>query len=204
MKITILKCCTFLLGSLTLCSLSFSSVAQEPKQEKEKAIKKSQMPEEAIKLLQPVFEDARRVRFYQEFDGEQTSYEAKLNWRHKKLSIEFFSNGKLMDIEQLIDVREVEETTREEINTYFTNTFGQYKITRIQRQFTAEEQDEEEEEVMEEFMENGWDDLTIRYEIVAEVKNSYMFGPYEFLFDQDGKLIQKKKIKRRSVDNILY
>jgi hypothetical protein len=58
--------------------------------------------------------------------------------------------------------------------------------------------------VIEEFLDNDWEDLTIRYEIIARVKGNDMFGAYEFLFDQEGKLIQQRKINRRSVDNILY
>jgi hypothetical protein len=209
MKVVVWKYVYFIVGSLTLCSLTqcrplFSSVSEKPKQEMERPISKRDMPERAIQLLEPFLENTRQVKFYQESDGEQTSYEAKFLWQQKTLSIEFFNNGKLMDIEQLITFEEVEASAIKEIASYFKNNFSRHKITKTQRQFTAEKRRDNSEEVIEEFLDNDWEDLTIRYEIIARVKGSDMFGAYEFLFDQEGKLMQKRAINRRSADNILY
>ena len=180
------------------------TMAQEKKVEVEKRIPQNKMPDESIKLIEPFLEDAKMIRFYLESGGGEISYEAKFSWKGKKLSIEFFENGSLMDIEQLIQLQEIKTGVREEITEFLSENYAKYRITRIQRQFSAEEPDEEGSEVIEEFMENDWDDLTIRYEIVAEVLNEDVIGPYEFLFDRKGKLIEKRKIIRRSSDNILY
>ena len=162
------------------------------------------MPDNAIELLKPFFDDAKIINYYMESGGGDISYEAKFSWKGDKLSIEFFKNGSLMDIEELIGINDIKSKTQKEVEKFFSENFKKHKIIRIQRQFSAEDAHEKGSEVIEEFLENDWDDLTIRYEIVAEVLDQDVIGPYEFLFDRKGKLIEKRKIIRRSPDNLLY
>ncbi|MDF9798288.1 hypothetical protein OKW21_003551 [Catalinimonas alkaloidigena] len=178
--------------------------AQKVKQEYEKSIKEEEVPAEILDLIRPMLEESRRIRYYEEYDGEKTGYEIEMLWRDRQLSVEFYADGRLMDIEELIDFEAMEEEAREEIAEYFEEDFEKHKIQRLQRQYTPEESDDEDEELIEDFMEEDREDLTIRYEIVARVKSDKMYGPYEFLFDDEGELLNVQKIERRSLDNVLY
>lgn len=177
---------------------------QDTKQEYEKSIRASEVPEEILELLSPLLEESRRIRYYKELDGENTGYEIEMQWKGRQLSVEFYDDDRGMDIEELIGFEEIAEEAHRPISTYLQNHFDKYKITRLQRQYIAEERDEEDEEVIEDFMEGDTEDLTKRYEMVIEVKGKDMFGAYEFLFDHEGQLINTQKIERRSSDNVLY
>jgi hypothetical protein len=140
MKVAVRKYVYLIVGSLALCSLTqcrplFPSVSEKSKQEMERPITRRDMPEEAIQLLEPFLENVRQVRFHQESDGEQMSYEAKFVWQQKTLSIEFFNNGKLMDIEQLIPFQEVEKSARKEIKSFFKHNFHRHRITKTRDNF---------------------------------------------------------------------
>ncbi|MEK6479090.1 hypothetical protein WJR50_16200 [Catalinimonas sp. 4WD22] len=189
---------------MTLVLFVSQAHSQKVKQEYEKDIKEEEVPAKILELIKPMLEESRRIKYYEEYDGEKTGYEIKMLWRDRQLSVEFYADGRLMDIEELISFREMEEEAREEIAEYFKEEFEKYKIQRLQRQYTPEEEEEEDEELLEDFMEDDREDLTIRYEIVARVKGNEMYGEYEFLFDDEGELIDVQKIERRSLDNVLY
>jgi hypothetical protein len=196
-----------LLSMLTLGSLAVS--AQDVKREYEKPISTEELPRQMMRTLSPILEKAQKIRFYKEYDGQQTSYESKLVWQGRQLSIEFYEDGRLMDIEELISIRQVDEASRKGIRATLRQQFDRYRIERLQRQYSAEEEDDEEEEeeseeVLEDFMEGETDDLAIRYEMIAEVKGKDYFGPYELLFDRAGKLVNTRRVERRSADNVLY
>lgn len=177
--------------------------AQDKKVEIEKTIEQSEMPEEAVELLKPLLEDVRKVKLYYETDGKMESYEAKFIWKSKPLSIEFYKDGKLMDIEHLIKFKEIDKKPLRNIKDYFNDNFTRHKILRIQRQYSTE-QDEGEKDIIEDLMTADREDIIIRYEIVAEVQNNEVLGAYEFLFDHKGDLIEKREAERRSSDNFLY
>ncbi len=90
---------------LILLPAAGNALAQAVKNEMETSIQPHQMPEKAMLLLQPVLKDALRVRHYQETDGEQITYESKLQWKGDFYSIEFKQDGSLLDIEKLVKFR---------------------------------------------------------------------------------------------------
>lgn len=193
-----------LLIIIPLFFLRFYCFSQAAKNEVEESIAKNAMPEKAIQLISDLLEEARKVHFYRETDGEQVSYEAKIQWQRNLYSIEFFENGSLMDIEKLIPYESLSQKAKNNIEKYLDKEYGRFKIRRVQKQFSAEDHDEEDEEVIEEFIEQDSEDLTIRYEIEIDVREQAEVGAYEMLFDDEGKFVNKRKILRRSLDNILY
>ncbi len=188
---------------ITLCKYT-SSFAQGVKQEKETSIARSAMPQQAILLLKELLADARKVNYYYETDGNQVSYECKLQWYGNTYSIEFFEDGSLMDIEKLINIGALPEKVRNTIQSYLAEHFQKTKIRRLQLQFTAEDAEESDQEMIKQFMEHDADDLTIRYEMEVNTKNDRKINAYEMLFDRDGHYMQQRKIVRRNLDNILY
>ncbi|MFP4089755.1 MAG: hypothetical protein ACLFUB_06945 [Cyclobacteriaceae bacterium] len=187
----------------TLC------LAQDKKREYEKRIARNEIPEQVLSDVEPLLKDADKVRYYKEYDGTQISYEVKFLWKGRPLSVEFYEDGHIMDIEELLSLSDISRSARSGITKTLENRFSRYRIERLQRQYSAEEDEDEDEdeyneEVIEEFMEDDTDDLIIRYEMIAQLKGDGIFGPYELLFDKNGNLVNQRKVERRSADNVLY
>lgn len=195
-----------ILFTALLISLSLQQVltAQDFKEEVENSINREEMPASALDALEDFLEDqsVTDLEFFRETDGETTTFEAKLNWRDYQYSVEFTDEGSLLDIEQLIEFSEIPEEVQGHIAGKMEEQFSRFRMTRIQRQFIADEEDEEGEDVIEDFLENDMDDLIVRYEIEVEGQNRREMGSFEMLFDSDGELIQRRRIVRRSLDNI--
>ncbi len=177
--------------------------AQDVKKEYEKSIKAEEIPAEVLELVSPILEEGNGIEYFEEFNGQDRSFEIKMEWRGKQISVEFYEDGRLMDIERLISFDEIGEDAKENIHEYL-ESYTRYKIIRLQRQYSAEDQDEEDEEVIEEFIEQDIEDLTVRYEMVVYLKGHNRYGPYELLFDHEGALINSQEVERRSPDNVLY
>jgi hypothetical protein len=180
------------------------SYTQDLKEEVENSINRQEMPAFALEALEEFLEDqtVTDIEYYRETDGETTTFEAKLNWQDYLYSIEFTDEGHLLDIEQLIEFIEIPEEVQQRIKATIEEQFSRSRITRVQRQFIAEEEDEDGEDVIEDLLENDMDDLLVRYELEIEAQNRREMGSFEMLFDERGELIQRRKIVRRSLDNI--
>lgn len=202
MKQPIIFLCLFA-GVLTgLTDTQAQSLAE--KREVEVSIRRSEMPKYAVALLGEWLAESRRIRYYRETDGEQVSYEIKLKRKDQEYSIEFYEDGSLMDIEQLIELQDLPRDIQESLSRYLSETYDHYRIDRMQKQYSAEDTDEDDDEVLEELEEGDEDDLTIRYELVVDTRLDNEVGSYELLFDEAGELLQERKVVRRSLDNILY
>lgn len=175
-------------------------MAQSVKNEGETSIKSSEMPASALSLIKQFWKDHKKADFYREFDGEKISYEAKLYRDGYQYSIEFDKNGLLEDVEQLIEFNEIPGVLRNTITEEINQQYTKHRITRVQRQFSTKNRDEED--IIEKVLEGNFDDLTIRYELEIEAQNKEELGTFELLFNHNGQLIQKRKILRRSLDNI--
>lgn len=187
-----------------LLVLGFSSTlqAQDVKQEFEKSIKPTEAPDRVRVFMDFFFPEVKKPRYYHESDGEAHFYEVKFKWREMPLSVEFFPNGQLMDIENLIDFDELADSVRQEIEAYFQSEYQRYHFNRVQIQYSGPAAIN----VIEGIMLDDFSRLTLRYEIEAEVSNptDHAFGTYEFLFNHNGKLLQKRPILKRSSDNVTY
>jgi hypothetical protein len=181
-----------------------ASRAQGVKKEVEVSIRQHQMPEKSLRLLADLLPEARRVRFYQETDGEKVSYESKLKWRGSRYSIEFYTDGSLMDIEKRIKFRSLPPNIGEQVKLQLEAEFRWYKVRRVQAQFSAQVPDQPDAEVIRKFMKNDYQNLTIRYEMEVDGKAGGEVGAYELLFDAGGALVKKRPIVRRPLDNLLY
>ena len=177
---------------------SVSVQAQTDKQEVEKSIKQDEIPSKALKIIEEYFEEYEDIEFFKETDGETTTFEVKIDWQGYTYSVEFDETGVLLDIEQLIDISEIDNELRMAILQKIEDQYTKYEITRIQRQYSDGELDEK----IEDFLEGDFDDLNLRYELEIDAQNRKELGSFELLFDDNGTLLQKRKIIRRSIDNI--
>jgi len=188
---------------LLLLLVNLILIAQNPKKEIEHVIDKSEMPAKAVELIHDWIEEGKKVRFYRERDLDQMSFETKFIWKGSRYSVEFYEEGRLMDVEKIIGLEDIDSQTQTAIKKSLSEQFEKYKIRKIQRQFTGKGMSDEE--IVEELMEGETEQLTIKYEIVVDGReHSGDMGPYEMRFDSLGKKLVERKIIRRSLDNLLY
>lgn len=177
--------------------------AQAVKNEVEDSIKREEMPGNALKTLDEFWQGLNDIRYYFQTDGDSESYEAKLEWQGSSYSIEFDDAGKVLDVEQLIEWEQVSSSASEGIDEYLQKEFRRVNITRLQRQYIASDGDDsDDEDFIDDILEGDEEDFEIRYELEVEGRSGREIGAFELLFDHSGDLIQRRRIERRSVDNI--
>jgi len=192
---------TFLFFS-TLLFTSFAVVsAQDIKNENEKSINREDMPTSSLTMINRFWNKEKKVDFYRQKNGEMISYEAKLEWNDYQYSIEFDSEGSLVNVEQLIDFNDIPVASQNTITEELSKQYTRFRFIRIQRQYSAEEADDRYE-ILEDVIDEDYEDLIIRFEIVVDAQNKAVMGSFESLFDEHGNMIQKRRIVRRSLDNI--
>ncbi len=178
--------------------------AQDVKNEVETSIAREQMPERALKLLEPVLAEARKARFYRETDGEQVTYESKVKWKGHLYSIEFEQDGSLLNAEKLVRYGSLPGEVREAVNGRLKKEFGKYKVRRAQVQYSGGKSGLSDAEVLGRLRRPEPGEVTVRYELEVDAVTAPNQGAYELLFDGDGNVLERRKIARRSLDNILY
>jgi hypothetical protein len=174
------------------------------KREFEQSIRKSQTPQEILESLSPFMDQARRVRCFRQVDGQELSWEVKMNYRGRQFSIEFYDDYTLKDIEELIRWRKLEFTTRKSIEEFFKENYSRYRIKRFQKQFIPQEG-----EYLFSFIANTLTNASIKpdgYEIEAEVRNNETgeLGFFEYQFDSEFRLKRKRKIIHDPDGNLLF
>lgn len=176
---------------------------QSEKREVEYLIDRSEMPEKALQTLDEFWPDLNDIRYFAESDGETKTFEAKLEWQGNNYSIEFIQTGFIIDVEQLIAREEIAPEAKEGIDAYLETQFSRVRITRLQQQYIADDEDDTDDiDFIDDILENDEEDYEIRYELEVEGKSGSEIGAFELLFDHQGDLIQRRKIARRSLDNI--
>ncbi|SMG46916.1 hypothetical protein SAMN05661096_03326 [Marivirga sericea] len=197
-----------------LYASAHTSYAQEigEKYEREEKIKQEEFPKPALELINPILKEGKRTRFLKEYEKETYFFEIKTIYKKEKISIKFFKDGSLLDIEILKELNELPEDIQKKITQYFQDRYKKHQLNRIQIQYNREEEYEDgeleiddDEEYIEEFLEMDLEDLIIKYEIEAEIVNKENErGFFEYLFDSEGEIEQIKKIIKRADDNVLY
>jgi len=190
-----------LLGIMILCSSA--AMAQSEKNEVEDSIERNEMPGKAIETLSEFWPDLNDISYFRQTDGETVTYEAKLEWQGKSYSIEFTTSGSIIDVEQLVEMEEIAPRARRGIDQYLQQQFEKVRVTRLQRQFIADDEDGIDDiDFIDDILEEDKEDYIIRYELEVEGRSGSRIGAFELLFDRNGDIMQRRKIVRRSLDNI--
>lgn len=180
-----------------------SAFSQSEKNEIERSVNRNDMPDKVLSLIDEFWPNLRGIKYYEQTDGDETTYEVKLEWQGDQYSIEFSTDGAVQDVEKLIDFEDIPESTRAVITRDLEGQFNKYRLTRIQIQFlAADEDDEDDSDFIDDILEEDADDYEIRYEIELDGENRRELGSFEMLYDESGTLIEKRRIVRRSLDNI--
>ena len=151
--------------------------------EKESKISLGEFPDSAMSLLNKNYPERGNTKYFREISQDSITYEAKFNLDGEKYSVEFFSNGSLMDVEKEIPWKSMDENLKENLEEKFNTDFNRYKVDKVQLQTSEAGQ---------------------RYEIVVKGKSEDGIYYYEYLFDDRGDFIRKLKIVLRPTDMNIY
>ncbi len=185
---------------LILISFFVMQTSAQVKNETERRIRKKDVPEEVMGWFKDAYEKKKKVKWFYQTDGEKKVYEAKLNYKQQKHSVEILPSGEVVNIEILIEFEEIEDKAKSNINAYLKSNYSKYNYKKIQIQYTGSSDDLEDLIDENEFDE----DLSIQYEIEFYGKNNKEDDLFEALFDHHGNLIERRKIKLKATDNLDY
>lgn len=174
--------------------------AQEKKLEREKRIKREEVPANILDLVENYLGKAKKVRYFFETDGDHMSFEIKFLLDGCYYSVEFDKNGNLEDVEVIVSFRNLEKERKKSINSHL-DQYDNFKVKKVQKQFSSKS--EPDKKVIENAIQNIATE-TVRYEIIVETKTSGSWTVYEMLFDDKGGFISQKEVVGRLEDNILY
>ncbi|MEL6305173.1 MAG: hypothetical protein AAFQ20_10320 [Bacteroidota bacterium] len=184
-----------------LCLLWGILGTAQQKKERESRITRDEIPQNALELLNPYLEDAKRLRYYQESDGNKRSFEVKFKKGKLRYSVEFSPEGKLEDVEFLIKSADIPDETWANIQSTFQEKFSKTYVKKIQQQYPCEGKDEPE--VLREAFQNLILPY-IRYELVVAGKTQNHHRLYEILFDANGALLLLREFAPTNYDHVLY
>ncbi|WP_420401083.1 hypothetical protein [Flagellimonas sp.] len=187
-----------LLAIFLVATLKLSA---QGKYEQETRIPKAQFPSNALELVSPYLEDAKRVRFYHEQDSTKRSYEVKFKNRKLHYSIEFNEQGLLEDVEFIIQKGDIPEDSWNNMTNKLTSKFKKFRIKKIQQQYPCKDRDSKE------VMQQAFQNLIlsyINYELVFAAKDKQQFKTYEALFNSEGTLLKLRQSFTSNYDHILY
>jgi hypothetical protein len=189
----------FLVGSTLLFS---QLIGSQTKNEKEERVELKTFPEKAIKVLETLPEDCKRLRFYKETDGSKQSFEAKFKYKKQRYSIEFNSSGTIEDIEVGLKPKDIENAVASEIRAYFKTTYKRSKLIKIQKQYVFNPVLNPIDFLRDVLAKRSR--MDINYEIIAEVKSDSKRNIREYTFDSSGSFLNYKIIHPGSYEHALY
>ncbi|MDT0678422.1 hypothetical protein [Autumnicola musiva] len=179
----------------------FSAFAQGKKIEQEDRISGEKMPEAAMQLINSEKPDnARRLKFYFETDGETTSYEAKFKFKGHDYSVEFNNNGILEDIEVELKKKNLPEAALQKIKSFIEENNERHKIEKIQAQYLPALSEIKAFAYAKNIQQN----VPQNYELIVAVKNDGKLQRFEMLFDNSGNFIEKREVIRNEYDYLLF
>ncbi|MEM1259792.1 MAG: hypothetical protein AAGH81_14775 [Bacteroidota bacterium] len=173
----------------------------QKKQEKEYRIQENQLPENVIVMLGEHLNGAKRLRYYREIDGENSSYEVKFKKDKLFYSVEFDESGTLEDVEFIIKENDIPQEPLQIIKKHLSNTYGKFRIKKIQQQYLND--GPEAKTVLRKAFQN----LIlpeINYEIIIAVKDKEGYSEYEVTYNANGEHLLTRKSIAPKYDHVLF
>lgn len=190
----------YVLGVLLLAGACGQALTAQYKYEKEERINEDEVPEQALDFVKEI-QPTRKDKWYREQNLDGEAIEVKLKRNGERYSIKFDTEGELIDVEKLIKWRDIPEETREEIDEEWEEFFERRRIEKIQIHY------KDDAENLIRFIQSPEGaplESPIYYEIVVKGKTDGPYQLYEFLFDEEGKKVEMRRILTRRSDNMEF
>lgn len=174
-------------------------LAQKKKYEKEVRIEADEVPSSALRMIDAL-QLEKKVKWYKEFGLQDSSIEAKGKHQGRLHSIEFSDDGSFEDLEIEIKSMDVPAKSSKLIFEQLEKEEGSFKIKKIQIQYSGTA-----ERVVDFFKRGSAEEhLVIHFELVVSRHVNGSYGLYEYLFDEEGSLVSKRKIILNMTENLEY
>ena len=183
-----------------LIAFNFSGnlFAQE-KFEKERRIKKANVPAEALSFVEAL-DIKSKVKWFKEEGLSQKSIEAKFKHHKAKYSVEFDTLGKVEDVEIGVKWSELASNLGDSICLQLNSACSKYKIVKVQEQYSGDAS------ALISMLKAGTNrsSLTIKYELVVKCHQQKKVDLFEYLFSDKGQLISISKIVFKNSSHLEY
>ncbi|WP_339610291.1 hypothetical protein [uncultured Planktosalinus sp.] len=184
---------------IILIGIVSTNIQGQEKFEKESRLKSKDVPKTALNFIEEA-QISGKVKWYIEYGLETTSIEAKFKMNRKWYSVEFDTLGIIEDVEIEIKFKDLKTKIKKAIESTLNNICETHKIFKIQKQFSGDQNVLisvlKQEETQESF--------DIKYELVAKCVKENKSEQFEFLFSDEGQLINTSKIIFKKSNNLEY
>ena len=188
---------------IVLVVLISTCLNAQTKNEQELRIGVENFPKKALKLLEHLPDNIKRIKYYKETDHDKTSFEAKLKIKRKKYSIEFDKNGNLEDIEITVKSKNIDRVVLDTIENFFKSEYKKYGLLKIQNQY-KKTPSIDAISILKKAIENS-DKEKVNLEIIAQVKTKDSKNHVlEFTFNYAGILLGSRIVEPSSYEHVLY
>ncbi|MDY8137326.1 hypothetical protein [Aquimarina sp. 2201CG5-10] len=171
----------------------------QTKFEREYRIKVENIPKKAKDFIDQCFFH-QKTKWYAEESQDGKTIEAKTLYNDHKYSIEFSTDGNVLDVEKKIKFDNLKTAHKNQITTTLKELFSKYKIIKTQIQWKADNH------VLVSLIKDGYTNkqYSLHYEMVIKAKKEKGYHLYEVLFTPNGEAIKILKIVQRNSDNLQF
>lgn len=158
---------------------------------REYRISPNDVPSSALAFVKETLTSSR-VKWYAEEHEDGKTIEAKGKNGNRAFSIEFDTNGKILDIERDVRFSELAPDLQKKIQTILAKELLRYQLISVQ-EVQKGMQAELKKAILEPVPQNNPEK---NYEFVVRGRTKKGMGFFEFLFDANGNLIDHVEIKK--------
>lgn len=183
---------------LMFFSVSVLSGFSQEKFEREYRVKASEVPKNAIEFIDKCSFD-KKIKWYAEESQDGKTFEAKSRKNNHKFSIEFDTEGTVLDVEKKIKWKEIPLEKRTNIKKALEKRFKKHQVKKVQIQWQADTN----------FYINlingkGEEEINEFYEIVVKGKTDDKYELYELLIDGNGSILKELKFAEEDNNNLQF
>lgn len=191
----------FRLILIVSCSFTIFSYGQS-KNERESKISKTEFPIAALQTLSVIPDKAKRIKYYQETDGDKLSFESKFKFQNLWYSVEFNDDGILEDIEVRVRKHQLPKQIKDQIHTYLNNNCDKFDIVKIQEQYVQNGLSPDMSFLKSTISNRKTTDSN--YELIVAIKNNKEWTLKEMTFDKQGVFLNSRALQADSYEYIMY
>jgi hypothetical protein len=169
------------------------------KAEKEFKIPETSVPVDALVWLEDAIDQKKQLKWYYQTDNNRESFEAKFKRNRKSYSVEFDTEGNIIDIEIDEHWRKLPLLVRNNIAHYLESEFSKYRVVNAEIQYSGSEEDLKKWE-----SDNILNRIVIRYEVEFYGKKASEKKFWEGLFDKDGEILSRREIIITPSNNLFF
>lgn len=171
------------------------------KYEKEYRLDSDEVPEGALEFVEEL-NFTKKVKWYKEEGYNRESIEAKTKHFSCHYSVEFDLNGQVEDIEIVVDKHDLPLHVIDKMDEYLSSEYEKSRICKIQVQYSGKP-----ESLIQLIANQSFDklsDITVKYELEIKARKDNKFQKFEYLFNDQGMIINKALIQVKNTDNLEY